>query len=222
MLVFLLFTHSFSPCLSVPSCGSSSKRTKKPYHCIRHFPCLTMDFRKSPKYLLPTTEPASKMSSASEILAFSKPLPAVCKMEHYPSPIDAPPLETKQRPQLMRRVPSIQTRYMEMLLHLDRIPRLHNVLAAVFTWILLAGFLVIPGTSLFGGGAGSRLTSPGTFTSFKNSETFKNADSGESSAIEAVIARSIAHIGLLWVSGACCLIGALGVRGRPFRPYETG
>lgn len=50
-----------------------------------------------------------------------------------------------QRPQYLARVPSVQTRYMEMLLHLDKIPRLDNILASVFTWILLAGFLVIPG-----------------------------------------------------------------------------
>ncbi|KAB5554782.1 hypothetical protein GE09DRAFT_1122344 [Coniochaeta sp. 2T2.1] len=41
---------------------------------------------------------------------------------------------------------SIQTRYMAMLLSLDKIPRLHNILAALFGWILLAGFIVLPGT----------------------------------------------------------------------------
>jgi predicted histidine transporter YuiF (NhaC family) len=79
-----------------------------------------------------------------------------------------------------------------MLLHLDRIPRLHNILAAVFTWILLAGFLVIPGT----------------FTSFKNSEAFK--DSNNKDALEQKILHSVANVGLLWVSGACFVIGLLG------------
>jgi hypothetical protein len=96
-----------------------------------------------------------------------------------------------QRPQVLTRMPSVQTRYMGMLLHLDNIPRLHNILAAVFTWILLAGFLVIPGT----------------YTSFKNSAAFKD---GNGNAVEGAILHSIANIGLVWVSGAFCVIGALG------------
>lgn len=39
-----------------------------------------------------------------------------------------------------------QTPYMTMLLSLDRIPRLHNILVSVFVWVLLAGFVVIPGS----------------------------------------------------------------------------
>jgi len=35
---------------------------------------------------------------------------------------------------------------MNMLLALDSIPRLHNLMAAFFTWILLAGFVLLPGT----------------------------------------------------------------------------
>lgn len=41
--------------------------------------------------------------------------------------------------------PSGQTPYMNMLLSLDRIPRMHNILVAVFVWVLLAGFVIIPG-----------------------------------------------------------------------------
>ena len=97
------------------------------------------------------------------------------------------------RPYLTR-VPSVQTRYMEMLLHLDQIPRLHNILASVFTWILLAGFLVIPGT----------------FTSFKNSAAFKNAEDNDSNAVAHAILSSVKNVGLVWVSGAFCLIGGFG------------
>ena len=39
-----------------------------------------------------------------------------------------------------------QTRYVNMLLALDDISPLFNILAAFFTWILLAGFLLFPGT----------------------------------------------------------------------------
>lgn len=33
-----------------------------------------------------------------------------------------------------------------MLLQLDQISKLHNILASVFTWILLAGYIVFPAT----------------------------------------------------------------------------
>lgn len=33
-----------------------------------------------------------------------------------------------------------------MLLELDNVPKLHNVLASLFTWILLAGYIVFPAT----------------------------------------------------------------------------
>ncbi|CZT08633.1 uncharacterized protein RAG0_13624 [Rhynchosporium agropyri] len=51
--------------------------------------------------------------------------------------------------------PPLQTRYIDMLLQLDTIPKLHNILAGVFSWLLLAGYLVLPGT----------------FTSIRNSRT---------------------------------------------------
>lgn len=41
---------------------------------------------------------------------------------------------------------SVQTDYMNMLLALDAVPRLDNLLASFFTWILLAGFVLFPGT----------------------------------------------------------------------------
>ena len=100
---------------------------------------------------------------------------------------------SSSRPQLVR-VPTTQTRYMEMLLHLDQIPRIHNILASAFTWILLAGFLVVPGT----------------FTSLKKSQAFQEADSDDSDDVGHAILHGIANIGLLWVSGAFCVIGGLG------------
>ncbi|KAI6130980.1 hypothetical protein EV401DRAFT_1921695 [Pisolithus croceorrhizus] len=39
-----------------------------------------------------------------------------------------------------------ETRYVEMLLALDDIPTVYKVLSAFFTWILLAGFILFPGT----------------------------------------------------------------------------
>ncbi len=40
----------------------------------------------------------------------------------------------------------METQYVNMLLALDGIPLTHNILAALATWILLAGFLILPGS----------------------------------------------------------------------------
>ncbi len=132
-----------------------------------------------------------RAASSAKSFASSKYKPSFSTMEMEPIPLSGYP---PQRSQVLTRIPSVQTRYMGMLLHLDEIPRLHNILAALSTWILLAGFLVVPGT----------------FTSFKTSTAFENADKDNSNAIESAILHSVAHIGLLWVSGACCIIGAIG------------
>ena len=44
---------------------------------------------------------------------------------------------------------SVQSHYMQMLLHLNEIPRLHTMLAGLFTWILLAEYIVFPSTFTF-------------------------------------------------------------------------
>ena len=59
---------------------------------------------------------------------------------------------------------------------------------------MLAGFLVIPGT----------------FTSVQNSAAFKDAAENESDKVAHAILDGIKNVGLVWVSGAFCLIGALG------------
>ncbi|OJZ80090.1 hypothetical protein ASPFODRAFT_53964 [Aspergillus luchuensis CBS 106.47] len=38
------------------------------------------------------------------------------------------------------------TRYIEMLLEVDHMPWIYNIIASVAHWVLLAGYLVIPGT----------------------------------------------------------------------------
>ncbi|GLA10247.1 hypothetical protein AnigIFM60653_002124 [Aspergillus niger] len=38
------------------------------------------------------------------------------------------------------------TRYVEMLLEVDHMPWVYNIIASVAHWVLLAGYLVIPGT----------------------------------------------------------------------------
>lgn len=50
------------------------------------------------------------------------------KMKH-------PPPSQTGRPDMFNRQNSVQTRYMDMLLHLDTIPRVHNILASFFTYV---------------------------------------------------------------------------------------
>lgn len=80
---------------------------------------------------------------------------------------------------------------MRMLLSLDKIPRLHNILASFFGWIMLAGFIVLPGT----------------FTSL--------AKLGSNNAVKATpgasdVLNSVQSVPLLVVAAVCCGIGYLG------------
>ncbi|ROV87173.1 hypothetical protein VMCG_10662 [Cytospora schulzeri] len=51
------------------------------------------------------------------------------------------------RPALLhqRGAASFQTRYLNMLLNLDKIPRAHNILANLFAWMVLVAFVIAPG-----------------------------------------------------------------------------
>ena len=80
-----------------------------------------------------------------------------------------------------------------MLLALDTIPRLHNILAAFFTWILLAGFVIFPGT----------------FTSLQSSLGEDSNISASKTATQ--ILKSVKHVQLLVIAGVCCGIGAGGM-----------
>ena len=84
------------------------------------------------------------------------------------------------------RKPSVQTRYMDMLLHLDTIPRLDNILASFFTWLLLAENLVFPAT----------------FVSLSDSQALAQAgkDGGE---LGAAVVNSIKNVPLLYIAAAC-------------------
>ncbi|KAF8880561.1 hypothetical protein BD779DRAFT_1473841 [Infundibulicybe gibba] len=80
-----------------------------------------------------------------------------------------------------------------MLLHQDKIPRTHNILAGFFTWILLAGFVLFPGT----------------FSSLKNDSVPKLA--GVAGEVEKNILGVIQNLPLFVVAFVCCGIGAVGM-----------
>jgi hypothetical protein len=93
--------------------------------------------------------------------------------------------------QLSQNTPPQQSRYVRMLLQLDKVRYYHNFLADLFTRLLLAGFIV----------------SPATFTSKSNA--VRNAANG--SQTEQAILNTVQNVPLLWVAAICCLIGAFGI-----------
>jgi hypothetical protein len=90
------------------------------------------------------------------------------------------------------KVPAIQTRYMEMLLQQDKVPPLYNILAAVFTWLQLAGYVFFPGT----------------FRSLRNSRAIESLTND--SAIATAIYYSVQSIPFLVVGTVCCVVGTSG------------
>lgn len=57
----------------------------------------------------------------------------------------------------------IPTPYMKMCTQANRVPSIYNILAALSSWLTLAGFVVLPGT----------------FTSLKHSTTLSSSKGGE-------------------------------------------
>ncbi|EXJ56212.1 uncharacterized protein A1O5_12668 [Cladophialophora psammophila CBS 110553] len=84
--------------------------------------------------------------------------------------------------------PTMQTPYMVMSLQAIEAPKRDNLLAAVFSWITLAGFIFLPGT----------------FTSLKNSDTLGESKSGQA------VQGAVQNIPLLPLAGVCYLVGVIG------------
>lgn len=107
-----------------------------------------------------------------------------------------------KHPKPLQRSDSEHSRYVEMLLQQDDIPTSHTIMAAAFVWLLLAGFLVFPGT----------------FTSIKKSIEAKEHDGmeWEDKAREFVL-KSVKNIPLLAVGVAMCAVSAIGMISLTFR-----
>jgi hypothetical protein len=78
---------------------------------------------------------------------------------------------------------------MNMLLNLDAVPRTHNLASSFFTWILLAGFVVLPAT----------------FTSIEQVQ----ADGRPQ--IEVNVIQVVKNLPILVVAAVLCGIGVLGM-----------
>src|SRR5690242_2546745 len=94
------------------------------------------------------------------------------------------------RPALHRRRTTARTRYIDMLLGLDTVPPLHNILASLFVWVLLAGYIVFPAT----------------FNSLQKSSLDEKADT----KLKAQALATARNVPLLYVAAAACGVGVLG------------
>ena len=105
----------------------------------------------------------------------------------------------RQARAILEKAPDQQTEYMGMLLHMSQIIEARpywNICAAGCTWIMLAGFIVLPGT----------------YTNFKNSDAVKAAEEGPDNFGNRFLV-GIANIGLLIVAAILTGVGVLGVFG---------
>ena len=114
-----------------------------------------------------------------------------------------PRAPTRQAREILQRAPEQQTEYMGMLLHMSQVIEKRpywNILAAGSTWIMLAGFIVLPGT----------------YQNFQDSEVIKAAQD-DPSLLGNRILSSIANIGLLITAVILTSLGALGILGLWFK-----
>jgi hypothetical protein len=86
------------------------------------------------------------------------------------------------------KAPPMQTPYMVMSLQANEIPTRCNILAALFSWLILTGYVVFPGT----------------FTSLKNSHTLGNSKGGK------IVQDTIQNVPLLPLAVLCCVAGISG------------
>lgn len=132
----------------------------------------------------------------------TKPMPEswAPSTDHHDPPPDPSILEADFRPQPPARADTMHSRYVQMLLEQDHIPKLHNILASFFVWLLLASFIVFPGT----------------FTTIRESIEDKNGDNWHDKTAEKIF-KSVKNIPLLVVAAIMCSISAIGMTALAWR-----
>jgi hypothetical protein len=116
--------------------------------------------------------------------------PHARKASYFPRQRDAVIQESPNEELVEESLP-FSTRYMNMLLQLDTISIFHNILAAASTWLLLAGFVFLPGT----------------FTSIANSHTLQT---GVGNARTTMV-KAAQNLPLLGIAAVCCGVGLIGM-----------
>jgi hypothetical protein len=86
---------------------------------------------------------------------------------------------------------SVMTKYDRMCKEANKISEYYNILASFFTWILLAGFIIFPGT----------------FTKLRN-----NVSSTTETGTAGQVAQAVVqNVPLIYIAASCCLLGASGM-----------
>ncbi|OAA34841.1 hypothetical protein NOR_08227 [Metarhizium rileyi] len=106
--------------------------------------------------------------------------------DHHHSP--------SRSPKPLQRSDTMHSRYVQMLLDVDAIPLAHSVLASFFVWLLLAGFLVFPGT----------------FTTIQKSIESKHPEGLGDQATEKIF-KSVKNIPLLVMAAIACATSVVGM-----------
>ena len=99
-----------------------------------------------------------------------------------------PPQPPSENGEKLGQIPTVETPYMIMSVQAIEAPMLHNLLAAVFSWITLAGFIVLPGT----------------FTSLETPGRLGNSTGGK------LVQNTVKNIPLLAIGIICCISGTVG------------
>ncbi|KAK2593698.1 hypothetical protein QQS21_008606 [Conoideocrella luteorostrata] len=99
-----------------------------------------------------------------------------------------------QSPKPLQRTDTAHSRYVQMLLDVDEIPLLHSILASFFVWLLLAGFLVFPGT----------------FTTIQKSIENKHPQEWTDQTTDKIL-KSVKNVQLLVVAAVACGISVIGM-----------
>jgi hypothetical protein len=140
-----------------------------------------------------------RKDSATITPSVTKPLPTrtpstrIQEPKRTPSQATSKPSTTRekpQRPNLQRRGTTARTRYIDMLLGLDHVSPLHNILASLSVWILLAGYIVFPAT----------------FSKLQKGEL----DDKANTSIERHALNTVRNVPLLYVAAFACGLGVLG------------
>lgn len=150
-------------------------------------------FRRSSSVPPPSTN-AKDSTESSERMGIEQPMsPEASSSQPKPLRVKSRTNASDGRPQPLQRIPSVQTRYMEMLLSQDSIPRVHNILASFFQWIMLAGYLVLPAT----------------FNSIENSSDVQSYSNNGNAAAKAAL-TVVKNVPFLYVGAFCAGIGLIG------------
>ncbi|KAF9737677.1 hypothetical protein PMIN03_000147 [Paraphaeosphaeria minitans] len=146
--------------------------------------------RKDSASIIPPTKPPPSRNPSTRIQEPTRTTSQTKRQPPAPDRTKSTPSKKPKRPSLQRRRTTAQTRYIDMLLELDAVPKLHNILASFSTWILLAGYIVFPAT----------------FSKLDD----KALDAKADSALKAHALATVRNVPLLYVAAFACGVGAAG------------